>query len=248
VAYIAVMKGSNIGTKSVYAQKMTLYKRHQKKKGVPPSQSFCPCSNAIHCLSKLIEELQQQQHAIILMLDANHSLQDFFNSKGLKKHSIEWLRIQHGMDDPFISLAGSRPKSSTLIPNRHINFVLTYGILILNISTMSPNTPSHSDHLGMILNIDLQSFFSSSYSQLQDQIPRVLTPGNEQSVNTYIKYVQDQVGHHRLDEHLSDIFCKATQSPTTFTTDDAIELNLIDEQLTVAMLARERLCSRKCTN
>jgi len=37
-AYIAVMKGSEIGVKSVYAQQMTLYEQKMNKKGIIPSQ------------------------------------------------------------------------------------------------------------------------------------------------------------------------------------------------------------------
>ncbi len=100
-AYIAVMKGSEIGVESVSAQQMMLYEQKMNKKGIIPPQSFCPRSNAIQCLKQLMEELQKQQHAIILMLDANQSIQDCYNSKGLKKHSIEWLKTNAGWMIPL---------------------------------------------------------------------------------------------------------------------------------------------------
>lgn len=39
-AYIAVMKGSNIGVESMYAQQMTLHKRQSTKKGILPFWSL----------------------------------------------------------------------------------------------------------------------------------------------------------------------------------------------------------------
>jgi hypothetical protein len=40
------------------------------------------------------------------MIDTNQSLAKCYNSKGVKPFSIEWLRLQKGMDDPFIQLVG----------------------------------------------------------------------------------------------------------------------------------------------
>jgi hypothetical protein len=111
---------------------------------------FCPRIDAINRLNKKIQELQDDGHAIILMIDANQSLADCITSRGIKPFSIEGLRVERGMDDPFIQLFGSRPNSTTQTPNRNIDFILTYGINIVNISTLVPNFPAHSDHLGMI--------------------------------------------------------------------------------------------------
>ncbi len=151
------------------------------------------------------------------------------------------------MVDPFVTILGQRPNSTTLLPNRDIDYILTYGIEIKNISTLSPNIPSHSDHLGLILDIDFHSYFSSSYSDLFDPAPQSLTANNEKSVSSYIKYVTEQVEHHKMDCCLSSLFQKATQSLLTFSDEDHIELNLIDQQLTIAMLNGEKLCSRKQT-
>jgi hypothetical protein len=88
----------------------------------------------------------------------------------LKFGSIEGLRIQRGLDDPFRTLLGKR----TMIPNWDIDYVLTYGIQVTSISTMSPNFPAHSDHLGIIFDIDIASYFPSTYSDLAPTCPRLL--------------------------------------------------------------------------
>jgi len=135
-AYIAVSRGSDIGTESLFAQQETLYEKESLKAGVTPSNKFCPRANAIQKLNGIIQHLQQQQHAIIVMLDANQSFSECFKGQTVKPYSIEWLRIQRGMEDPFIKLLNSRPNSTTIIPNRDIDYVLTYGVDIMNISTL----------------------------------------------------------------------------------------------------------------
>jgi hypothetical protein len=244
-AYISIQKGSEIGTESLFAQKCTIYENEMIKKGKMPKNKFCPRANAIKNLNNIISELQSKQHVVILMLDANQSLDECYMGKSVKPYSIEWLRLQRGMEDPFIQLMNSRPNSTTIIPNRDIDFILTYGIHVTNISTLSPNLPATSDHLGIILDIDLASHFSSSYSDLGSQSPRMLTSGNRRSVKIYTEFVSNQVKTHKLAERVQTLMEKASNPDTSFTRDDAIALNLIDDQLTSFMLGGEKKCARK---
>jgi len=241
------MKGSQIGVELLFARQVTLYESQCIRQGKCPSSSFSPRTTAIQSLNKIIEKFQKEHHAIILLIDANQSLQECHNTNGVKQYSIEWLRIQHGMDDPFVKTLGQCPNSTTQLPNRDIDYILTFGIDIKNISTLAPNIPSHSDHLGFIFDVDVHSYFSSSFSNLYDPAPRSLTANNEKSVSSYIKYVSDQVKHHKLDYRLSSLLQKAIQSPGTFLNDDHFELNQIDQQLTIVMLNGEKSCSRKQT-
>jgi hypothetical protein len=63
------------------------------------------------------------------------------------------------MDDPFIQLLSKCPNSTTLIPNRDIDYVLTYGINAKAMTTLAPNIPLTLDHLGILLDLDLEEFF-----------------------------------------------------------------------------------------
>jgi len=199
-ASIAVCKGSEIGTESLFAQQVTIHEKASIKNGCPPSNKFCPRVHAIQQLNQIIHQLQQQKHAIILMLDANQSLVDCYTGSRVKPCSIEWLWLQRGLTDPFIKLVNSRPNSTTLIPNRDIDFVLTYGIDIVNISTLHPDNPCQSDHLGKVFDIDLNKFFSSSYSDIMSASPSLLTFGNLKAVTSYIKYITDQVTIHKIED------------------------------------------------
>lgn len=158
-AYITVQKGSDIGSESLYAQQVLIYEKQCIKNRKPTDKSFCPRINAIKILNNLIQDLQQKQHAIILMLDANQTLGECFKGDKLKQHTVEWLRLQRGMDDPFIQFMGHRPNSTTVTPCRDIDWVLTSGITISNITTLHPNFPACSDHLGIIMDVDIASFF-----------------------------------------------------------------------------------------
>jgi hypothetical protein len=101
-AYIAVKKGSDVGSESLYAQQLTIYEKQSFARGSLPSPSFCLRSNAFACLNDItLSYQQQQQHAIILFSDANQSLSECFRGSQNKPFSIEWLRIQCGMEDPF---------------------------------------------------------------------------------------------------------------------------------------------------
>jgi len=137
-AYIAVIKGSDIGTDSLYAQQCTIHENKSVKCGIIP-KSFCPRIHAIKILNQIIMELQQKHLAIILMLDVNQTPAECYQSKKLKPFSIEWLKLQRGMDDPFVQLVNQCPNSTTLTPNRDIDYKLTFGI---NIPVSLPFAPT----------------------------------------------------------------------------------------------------------
>jgi hypothetical protein len=179
------------------------------------------------------------------MIDANQSLSECFSGKDIKPFSIEWLRLQRGMDDPFIQLLQSRPNSTTIHPNRDIDYILTRGINIVNITTLSSNMPATSDHLGIVFDIDVASYFSSLYSNICSPNPRMLTSGNRRSVDTYTKFVLEQVKKHKLEERLQSLADKASVPSSVFTADDVLALNIIDDQLTSFLLAGEKKCARK---
>jgi len=106
-------------------------------------KNILPRKNAIQRLDELIMSLQQEKHAIVLMVDANQTSSECFSSNEIKPYSIEWLKKRRCLIDPFISLCGSRPDSTTQTPNRDIDFVLTYGISISAMSRLGINKACH---------------------------------------------------------------------------------------------------------
>jgi hypothetical protein len=145
-AYIAIQKGSNIGIDFLYAQQTTVYEKLCRKNTLL-SCKFCLRTNAIQRLNEVVHSFQKQHHAIVLMLDANQTKQEYFTRSKVKPHTIEWLRLKRGMIDPFISFTGNRPNSTLQTPNRDINYILTHGIQLSSISTLGINNPEVSDPL-----------------------------------------------------------------------------------------------------
>lgn len=191
----------------MYAQQVTLHEKNALSNKSVNQKPFCPRTNAIKCLNELIPNelilnLQSNNHAIVLMLDANQMLTRCFHKNSVKPYSIEWLRLERGMDDPFIQTMMTRPNSTTHYPNRDIDYVLTHGVPISSMSTVVPNYPAHSDHLGTVFDINLYLFFSSTLSDLHLASPRFLTSGNEKSVSTYIKYMTEQFKNHEILERV----------------------------------------------
>jgi hypothetical protein len=139
------------------------------------------------------------------MLDANQSPSDCYTGKIIKPFSIEWLRIERGLDDPFLMLIGSLPNSTTTTPQRDIDYVLTHGIQAKSISTLQINNPAQSDHLGIVIDFDLETLFSSRFSTIQETVPRLLNAGNKSSVDAYIKYVCAQCADHKLLERATEL-------------------------------------------
>ncbi len=123
-------------------------------------------------------------------------------------------------------------------PNRDIDYVLTYGIRVVNISTIWLNYPVTSDHLGIIFDLDIESYFKSSYLDIAPNPPRSLTSVNGKS------NVTKQIHLHKLVDRIDILLQKATNASLSFMESDARDLNDIDTQLTETMLSSERLCAR----
>lgn len=240
-----MQKGSDIGVQSLYAQQVTIFERNSLRTRSIPKTSFCPRREAMKRLNEKIRDLQKLGHAIVLMLDANQAVADCYPNETVRPYSIEWLCLQRGLSDPFTQLTGKRPNSTTQTPNREIDYILTYGIHANAISTQELNYPIQSDHLAIVMDLDLASFFSIEYSDIGDNQRRLLTSGNKKTVDEYISYVTSQIKEHKLMEKISDLSNKYFDDPLTFTPNDASLLNNIDNHLTEIMLAAEKRSSKK---
>jgi hypothetical protein len=144
---------------------------------------------------------------------------------------------------PFFALTGHRPNSTTQIPGRDIDYVLTSGITIDSISTIPINTPAKSDHLGIILDINLAGHFNSTFSEIHSMPPRSLTSGNKSSVDAYLSYVHKQIDIHNISDRVDKLFT-ITQGSLFDCTEVTRQLNTIDMQLTEILLAGEKQCSK----
>jgi hypothetical protein len=236
-----------VGIDTVHAQQTTYYeiKRMSSKR---PLNTFCPRKNAIMTLHSYITSLQQLQHAIVLMIDANQASKDCYTSTDVRPYTIEWLRITCGLLDPFVELHGHRPNSTTINPNRDIDYVFTWNISPVHISTLPIHTPASSDHLGILIDFDLATFFETSFSDIASPPTRFLTSGNKKSVDSYTAFLLDQFSNHKIQQRTFDLLDKALKDPTQFSPEDQRRLNSLDQQLTEILLAGKRQCCKKHIN
>jgi hypothetical protein len=241
-AYISVIKGSKAGVNTVHSQQVFMMEKDAIKKKQIPSNHLCPRKEAIKALSQIIGELQSQDHAIILTVDANQSVSECHSNMGLKTHTIEWLRIEHGLDDPFITLQGSRPTSTTNTPHRDIDYILTYGIQPQGINLLPIDYLTPSDHRGIYIDLNIEDIFQAKYSELSSIAPRKLTLRNIQAKIAYIKYLAKQMAEHKILDRAMVLHHKAITN--TFTDTDEVELNALDRQISDIMLTGERLCAK----
>ncbi len=103
----------------------------------------------------------------------------------------------------------------------------------------------NNDHFGIIIDLDLTSFFSSSFSDLTTQTPRSLTSGNKKSVDNYLKLVAERFTDHNFFQRVEELYDIVTSNPSTFLAQNIKSLNMIDSQITDIMSAGEREGARK---
>jgi hypothetical protein len=241
-AYISVLKGSKAGVNTVHSQQMYMMERTAMNQKKHPSSNLCPRREAIKALSSIISELQSQDHAIILNIDANQTPTECYTKAGIKIHTIEWLKTEHGLDDPFLMLHDARPSSTTITPNRDIDYILTYGVSPQHITLLPIDFPTNSDHRGLCIDINIAEVFQANYSELSNPNPRKLSLRNVQSKIAYIKHISKQLSEHNILEKVNALYQKAVTNKSC--AEDELELNALDRQVTEILLTGERLCAK----
>lgn len=241
-AYIAVQKGTNHGETSLFAQQTTLMELNTKRSNKPMNSTFCPRKAAIKALSDVLTSLQEQNHAIILMVDANQTHQECYTNKGIKPHSIEWLRIEHGLDDPFVTHFGQRPPTTTINNNRDIDYIYTWGVQIDRISTMAVNIPANSDHLGICADINIASLFGGTYGALSSLPRRKLTLKNVRAKLNYISYITKQWKERHYFMRAQTLYDAMING--TFNTTHYAALQILDKEITQTLLKGEEQCAK----
>lgn len=101
-AHTVVKKGTDLGVDSVYAQQQIIYEKNVCLV-MQRSRIFAHVPMQYNGSTTCFKVLKKN-HAIVLMIDANQSLNECFSGNQIKPFSIEWLRVQRGLEDPFITL------------------------------------------------------------------------------------------------------------------------------------------------
>jgi hypothetical protein len=242
-AYISVKKELKAGENTLHHQQTLLMEQEALKNNTIWNNNKCPRKEAIKALSQLIGDLQQQGHSIILAIDANQTPAECFSKSTLKPFSIEWLRQEHAMSDPFSDIFSKRPSTTTVTPNRDIDYIFTHNVPVSGISLLNPDLPAPSDHFGIIININIAQLFDSTYSELADTTKRRLTVDNVQAKSKFSTYVTNQFTDYTYWERSEELILKAVQG--AYTDADETLLEELDLEITTAFQNGDAQCAHQ---
>lgn len=133
---------------------------------------------------------------------------DCHNVSGHKCHSIEWLCMEHRLDNPLKTLHG-KLSNSTATPHRNIDYILSHGVHSQNITPLPIDLPTKSDHRGIFLDIDAKdSLIQNKWSILHAR-PQINL--DQHAKKYYIKYILQQLEDHKIWERINFLHDKALQ-------------------------------------
>ncbi len=159
-------------------------------------QSPQPRQRILSELRRLIDHLQNKGHTILVMLDANGTLE---NDKAFQD-----FRDFCGLVD----LHRKDPAPSTYIGSntRRIDYMLGCQRVAEAISrqgSLAYNEGPQSDHRGLFVDLDIEQLLGSNSTQLIERSKtRLLHSGNPEQVSTYLEGMRRYYEDHRMVERI----------------------------------------------
>ena len=112
---------------------------------------------------------------------------------------------------------------------------------IQRVALLRANEPASSDHLAIVVDIDLRILFNNPCSKLATPSPpQKLTSTNPDAVNKYITFIKKQFAEHRIIERCAKL---REASLLEFTERHRQQLYAVDKQVTEILLGAENQCS-----
>ena len=191
----------------------------------------------------LIQALKDAGHAVVVGIDANETLRESISNGSPKQGSISWLIEQAEMEEVFASHHQCAPDSTTTTPGRFIDRVAVFGIPIERVTLLRAHLPAKSDHLGIVVDLDLRYLFNNACSPLVSPAPRKLTSGNLQSVQKYISFIRKQFTEHKIFERCRQL--REACDNDEFSEVHRRQLFSLDRQVTEILIGAENQCSKR---
>ena len=239
-----ICKGAMRGTTTSCVQQRRVLNNQEMKQGVKTSN---PDTNYLRTkfiddLTQFILALQAEGHAIVLGLDANETIQESMHNNVAKPGSIEKLFEETGLREVFATHHQETPDSTTTTPARFIDRLAVFGVDIQRATLLRANEPALSDHLAMVVDVDMQILFNNPCSKLATHSPRKLTSTNPDAVAKYVAFIKKQFAEHRIIERCTKL---REASFLGFTERHRQQLFALDTQVTEILLGAENQCSSK---
>ena len=131
------------------------------------------------------------------------------------------------MKEVFETHHGTISDSMTTTLGRFIYRVAVSGIAIQRVTLLRANEPAQSDHLGIVIDLDLKYLFNNACSPLVYPSPRKLTSDNATSVKKYVAYIRKQFQTHKIVERFV-VYVKLATSMSLPMNIDSNYLHLIN--------------------
>jgi hypothetical protein len=139
-----------------------------------------------------------------------------------------------GMDDPFLLLHGNRPSTTTIFPDRDIDFIFTWKIDPRAVSTLQLNIPAHSNRPAICLDVDLKTLLRGKYGTFSPPVQQKLTSQNVKARTRHLDFLHTQWKEIKFQEqaialHNNLVKCKIRD-------EQKMELQILDKEITATLL------------
>lgn len=209
-------KGSKAGDNNLYHQQTYLMERDAIKITIYEIQPHAPKNKQ---LWSLVNSWTPTGTRACHHIDANQTPNGSKNGINVKHASIEWLKKEHGVDDPFIDLHGNRPPSTTKILHRDIYYILTFGLNVRGVTTLEPDLC----HLTLTILASAKMLISLSSLHKQD--------------------IHEAFTEHKLWEKTRELYDKVIRNDIPMGL--ALSILKLDDQLTEIIVAGENKCAKR---
>jgi len=228
--------GPHVGHTTIVAQEL----RSLVQAGYP--QNTDPRKAFITDIITFLQELQQSQHEIILLMDANEP-------PNTKDGAIQQIQQECQLYDALTHKYPDSPSPSSYKNGPHrLDYILISSTLLPHIQsiTMLPFDHSEviSDHRPMLIDLDFTAVFQSSIvppNPFHSQY-RGVCLNNLKTVDGYQQHLRRYVKDHKVVERLTTTQRKLNYKATSYLTE---QFNAIDEEYGRYMLASKRKAAKQ---
>jgi hypothetical protein len=221
------------GPTTAFAQQWHILRRAREK--VPD-----PRKRFIIDLEKRVSKAIGEKQGVIVMLDANESLQHFNNdfTKWVRNSGLIDIHVhRHGTEDePATYTRGKTRIDYILISPDLVEFVSAAGILPFK-------TFTKSDHRALFMDIDLDRYLGGRPSDAALATRRGLASNDPRAVRKYRAELEKFLQKSKIEQRVYAKIKEIEGSPPGLTAKLANDLNELDDELTQGKLEAEKVCA-----
>jgi hypothetical protein len=222
------------GPTTSYAQQWHILRRSGDKTP-DPRKRF------IKDLEKRVRTAATEKQGIIVMLDANESLQHFNNdfTKWVRESGLVDIHVhRHGTEgEPATHTRGSSRIDYMLISHDLIDYVSAAGILPFK-------TFTKSDHRALFMDIDLEAYLGGRPSDTALATRRGLSSNDPRAVRKYRSELEKFLLKSQIEQRTYAKIKEITTSKTGITPRLAEELNALEKEFSQGKLDAEATCAK----